>query len=203
MYHTLGADRISRRAREYNAESMRLVCDFLGREPPDAVRYYKYPDRATREELTGDRGNAFALSDRGEIHTLWEQDRHEIVHILALPWGQPPALLAEGIAVHLSGSWQGQPVREYCQQTLARDQWIPLAALVDTRGFRRHDDLLTYAETGVFVEWILEEYGKETLRELYATLQNTPSDARHRAALEELLGEPIEDLDARVREWLR
>lgn len=202
-YHWLGGDQLPDPARRYNTESYRMVAEFLGLDPagsPD-VAYYKYPDKAIKEELMGDPGNAFTMPD-GSMHSIFATDRHEIVHVLARPWGDPPALVAEGLAVHLSGSWQGKPVVTYARGLLDHD-WIPLADLLDSGAFRNRPDLVTYAIAGGFVEWTLAQPdGHDRLRRLYGQLQNRASAAANRQALEAILGATVEDTDARVRAWL-
>lgn len=199
-YWTLPGDAIGPRAQAFNEESYRLVRRFLGVGGPERVTYRKYPTVAIKEELSGRGGNAHRVGHT--IHTIWATDRHEIVHVLADRWGDPPALLAEGLAVHLSGGWQGRPVREFARSLVRAGRWIPPSKILSTRAFRSRPDQRTYAVAGAFVEWVLTTGGKKTLRALYRALRNGASaDANHRI-LERVLGRAAPEVDTAVRAWV-
>jgi hypothetical protein len=150
----------------------------------------------------GDPGNAFTLPD-GTMHSIFATDRHEIVHVLARPWGLPPALVLEGLAVYLSGAWQGKPVATYAKG-LVDGGWIALADLLDSNAFRAKPDLATYAIAGALVEWMVAQPdGKARLRALYGKVGYSASAADSRRAMEAILGDTVERTDAKLRDWLR
>jgi hypothetical protein len=193
-YLTLPGDAVPAEARRYNEESYRIVSSFLGVAEPSRVTFFKYPDLATKEELTGRVGNAHREGQ--VIHSIWPTDRHEIVHVLADRWGDPPALIAEGLAVHLSGGWQGKPVRSYARDLVKAEKWIPPSALLTSFAFRAKPDLATYAVAGALVEWVLKTRGAKMLRSLYTTLRNTAPEADLRRRLVEALGVSLDRFDA-------
>ncbi len=80
---------------DFNEESYRQVSTFFGVMRTQPIVFVQYPDTKSKEEYTGTIGNAVTLGD--EIHTIWPTDRHEIVHVLGRVWGNPPALIAEGL----------------------------------------------------------------------------------------------------------
>jgi hypothetical protein len=197
-YFTLPGDEIPAAAKAFNEKALAATCKFLEVGAPASVAYYKYADLDVKEELTGVRGNAHMQG--GAIHTIFTKDNHEIVHVLTPPWGDPPALLGEGIAVYLSGGWQGKELKDVAAKLEKDGAWIPLRDLVDTRAFRRHSDLVTYGICGAFCEWIVETRGKETLRALYGKLKNGAPAQENLRALEEVLGR-IDEVDAALRAW--
>ncbi|MCZ6601427.1 MAG: hypothetical protein O6952_00310, partial [Planctomycetota bacterium] len=200
-YHWLAGDAVWEQARKYNERSYVLVSEFFERRDPVKVAYYKYPDRDTKEEYTGNRGNAHI---RGEdIHSIWPSDRHEIVHILCREWGDPPAILGEGIAVYLSGKWLGKSLKEAGREVAAGGKWVSIANLLDTGKFRSHSDLLTYPIAGSFVQWLVETRGKETLRKLYGGMKNTASSEDNRRAFKEVLGLSVENANLKLISTLR
>jgi hypothetical protein len=201
VYRFLPGDAVPTEARRFNEASLRIVEEFLGVEGPRSILFVKYPDLDAKEEYVGLRGNAHARGEN-EIHSIFPSDRHEIVHILARAWGNPPPLLAEGLAVHLSGAWQGRPVAEYARGVLEKGSSLALADLLDAADFRAKPDLATYAIAGAFVEWILETHGKSALKTLYGKASASAPVADLRRAIEEVLGMKVEEADARVREWL-
>lgn len=199
-YRWLGADRVSEQAREYNEGSYEIMSKFFEVPAPVAVTYTKYPDLESKEEYTGIRGNAHRTGD--EIHSIWATDRHEIVHVLCGGWGDPPAILGEGIAVYLSGEWQRLPLPDAARKVAEGDRWISPGEILDTRAFRRHPEEATYAISGAFVLWIVETHGKEALRKLYGTLRNDAPAEQNRQAFQEVLGVSIAEAESKFRSSL-
>jgi hypothetical protein len=199
VYHWLADDPISDGHRARNEAELERIRGFLDVPAGQPIHYWKYPDRETKQAISSQGGNAHVAG--GAIHSVWPVDNHEIVHLLAVAWGDPPALLAEGLAVHLSGGWQHQPVRGYARGLLEADQWIALPALLETRSFRQRDDLITYALAGAFVEWVLLTHGKATLRALYGA-PSLHDAAGFEAALREHLGMGAEQADQALRVWV-
>jgi len=200
VYRWLPGDAVPDSSIRFNQESYRRVSEFLGVQGPPQILYVKYPDLATIEEFTGFQGNAFNQGD--EIHSLWPNDRHEIAHVLARDWGAPPSLLAEGMAVHLSGGWQNQPVSRYARTVLESNKAYPLGEILETVAFRNRDSLVTYALAGALTEWILERYGKEKLRTLYGALKDAATAEENRKAFSSVLGIDLEEADRHLRESL-
>ncbi len=197
VYRWLAGDRVPEEARRYNMESWRLVSGFVGDEGPSEIPYYKYPDVAAKEEYSGRGGNAHVSGD--EIHSIWPADRHEVVHIIARKWGDPPALLGEGLAVHLSGSWQGRPVAGAARKILEDGGWIPIDDLLDTRAFRTKDEVAAYGIAGAFSLWVAEAHGKEVLRTLYGRLRAAAPVEENRRMFRRIMGLSTADADERLR----
>jgi hypothetical protein len=203
-YVTLADDRVDAEARAFNEESFRRVSEFLDLEPsqlPAAVDYFKYPSRESKGEWTGDSGNAHRRGD--EIHSIWATDRHEIVHVLAARWGDPPALLAEGLAVHLSGGWSDSTVRAAAAAALTPTPSVTPSSILDSASFRAQPDARTYPISGAFVEWLLETRGQPFLREAYETLANRAPASENASRLRALLGAPLDRVDADFVKWVR
>ena len=200
VYRWLPGDEMPRRARRYNEASYEMVSKFFDLRKPVEVLFFKYPDLDVKEEYTGIRGNAHR--NGREIHSIWESDRHEIVHVLCGGWGDPPAILGEGIAVYLSGGWQGKTLPDAAREVGRSGKWVSLGDLLSTRSFRRHSDLVTYPIGGVFVHWVSEGRGKKTLRRLYRALRHEGSDAENRKAFREILGLTLDEANAQLRSSL-
>jgi len=198
LYRTLPGDTIDDEALAYNEESFRIVSEYFGVKEHAPIPFMKYPDAATIEELTGRAGNAFRQGP--DIHRIWSRDRHEMVHVLADAWGDPPALIAEGLAVVLSGSWQGKPVREYARELAQKGGWHAPSSLIGSQRFRSVPDLESYAVGAAFVAWVEATHGKAKLKNLYVKLENKASDADNQKRFEEVLG-PSADVDTKVKAW--
>jgi hypothetical protein len=199
-YFILPGDGIPESSGKYNDESYRIVTEMFGKGP-EVVDFYKYPDLDTKEELTGIRGNAHRSGK--VIHSIWPSDRHEIVHVFADAWGDPPALLAEGIAVWISGAWQDQPVKAAAKKILQEERWIPLGEIFRTVDFRQHPDRVTYGIAGAFVGYLLETRDRAVLKGLYGGLRNGAPLDQNLAVWQAVLGMSPDEADEKLREWLR
>jgi hypothetical protein len=95
---------------------------------------------------------------------------HELAHLVVNAWlsDLPPfmlPLLQEGTAVQLGGRWGRHPrVMERLGRTTLSDGWVALDDLLTRDGFLAQPADLTYAPAGVFVGFILEQYGAAGLR---------------------------------------
>lgn len=200
-YYFQAGDEPSERSITYHEESIRVLGEYLQTEVPEDIRYFKYRDLDTMEEYTARRLNAFRNGTT--IHSIWPTERHELVHVLADEWGKPPHLLGEGLAVFLSGQWQGEPVREYARRLAATKDWIPLTSLLTAKQFVQKPDLVTYAIAGAFVEWVDTAYGREAIRELYSSLDVHGTAAQNRATLERVLKLSVEDAETELLRHIR
>lgn len=199
-YHFQTGESLSEESIAFNEESLRLVSEYLEIEAPDRIRYVKYRDLDMIEEYTGRRGNAHRSG--ATIHSIWPTDRHEVVHILADGWGDPTPLLGEGLAVFLSGQWQGKPIREFTRRMVDTEDWVSLASLLSADDFFRKPERVTYAIAGAFVEWVDATYGRGTVRELYSWLGIHGTAAENRATMERVLGLSLEEAEARMRRYI-
>lgn len=197
-YHLLKGG-ISQKALTFNQETFDKVAEFLGVEGPEYVDFYKYPDTAVKEELTGRPGNAHV--EDGAIHTVWETDNHEIVHVLADALGHPPALLGEGIAVYLGEHWRNVPLGAYARVLADQDLWIPPLDLLDMHAFMAVDPKRSYPVVGAFVGWMLDEFGRDTLLEAYRSLDRLESAEENLKRLRELLGLPSDAINLAATQW--
>lgn len=196
VYHLLPGDTISAAQKAANTKNLAEAVAFLGVKAPDVIDFWKYPDTATKAEYTGDAGNGHAIASARALHTIWRVESHELVHLVSGGWGNPPALLNEGLAVWLSGGWQGKPVATYAAGL--GDSWIPYTKLAATGSFRQEDDLITYAEAGALVGWLAETRGTKGLRKVFARLPGTSGAAE----LEAALGMKLDAVDTAVRAWV-
>ncbi|HEY1697925.1 MAG TPA: hypothetical protein VGG39_37455 [Polyangiaceae bacterium] len=174
-----------------NEESWERAAMFFGWSPAPPVLYWKYPNRAALEEYTGVADNGIVI--RGEIHTIWPAEPHELAHVFAARWGSPPALLGEGVGVYFSGQWQGKPISDAAREVVQSGAWLTPADLLDTAVFRAKTDLVSYAIAGAFVQWIDRGRGRGVLRELYGRLKADASVRDNTMAFEDIAGLSVEE----------
>lgn len=121
---------------------------------------------------------------------------HELTHALASrltqPDGETNALLAEGLAVWATGGHYGVEPIHHIAAALARSpNYITIPDLADNLHAYQHET--AYIEAGSFVGYLIETYGLETVKRLYASA-NTP---------ERIIGRTYAQLERDWLTWLR
>ena len=181
----------------------------LGVSEPRRITYNKYTSRAHMQSVTGV-GNTNAYADRASfaVHTLWPIDNHEVIHLFTSSWGDPVALVNEGMAVafqidpsrDLTPRWSGTPLHELVRQFRQQGRLVALTRLVETSGYRGEDPNVAYPEAGSFMRWLIDHHGLGSVRALYARAAgpNEPA-AGVRAALIAVYGRTLEELE---QAWL-
>jgi len=154
----------------------------------EQLEYRKYRDRGHLERVTGRRTNGFAEPGTPRFHTIWPRDAHEGVHTLfILHVGHPPALFNEGVAVahqmdpaanDLVARWNADPVHAIARFRLLRGDVPGLDQLIESPGFFKYRQGLTYPIAGSFVRWLIDVHGLESFK-TYAR-RATFDDGAHR-----------------------
>lgn len=104
---------------------------------------------------------------------------HELAHLLVNFWLQDVPLytlplLQEGLATHLGGRWGRAPgVLAKVGRTSLRTGIVSLEELLTRAGFFGRAADLTYAPSGEFVGYLLDEFGADALRRVYLACSGT------------------------------
>lgn len=177
--------------------------------PRQKIVYNKYTSRAHMQATIGV-GNTNAWADPAgyALHTIWPTDNHEVVHLLTSGWGSPVALVNEGLAVafqidparDLVPRWSGTPLHDLTRQFRQQARFVPLSSLIETASWRAQDPNVAYPESGSFMRWLIDEYGIDLLRRLYARAAG-PNEmaAGVRGSFAAVYGQSFDELD---RAWL-
>lgn len=165
------------------------------------ITLFLFQDMKTKFLDTRHIGLGFASGDIiGEVYN--EKQRldpyHEPTHILMRPYGNPPAILNEGVAVYMSERL-GAPALRYLgggDQTIyarVRDfkqkgEWIGLKELLSFTniGSQGSRTALAYTEAGAFVKFLIETFGKEKFLDAFKKLKNSEDPNIRRLNQEEL-----------------
>jgi len=200
-FHHLEGDSLPAEAMDFNERALEGFARLFGVAPKGPIQYYKYPDNETKGALTGRPGNAHAVPERLEVHTIHARDNHEVVHVLMHAVNpEPNVLLGEGLAVGISGKWQGAPLDEYVRKMRAEGRYVPLREIAEGKAFRALDDHVTYPESGGFAKYLLETFGVEAVKKVYAETRAGDSADEVEARFKGSIGEPLSKLEER---WLR
>ena len=156
------------------------------------ITYNKYLSRVHMGDVTGNYNtNGYAKADESafEIHTLWPRDNHEVVHLYSSVFGRTVALFSEGLAVAFQinapagdtvPKWSGTPVHTLARTFRQEGRLAPLSSIAYTNSFRAIDANVAYPEAGSFVRFLIDTYGLDAMKRLYAASQ--PSDSADRIA---------------------
>jgi hypothetical protein len=177
----------------------------LGVTPQRKITYNKYTTRAHMQAVVGV-GNTNAYADRNTyaIHTLWPIDNHEVVHLFTSAWGDPVALVNEGMAVafqidpsrDLTPRWSGVPLHDLARQFRQQGRLAPLARLAETASWRSEDSNVVYPASGSFMRWLIDQYDLDHVRALYARARG-PNEAASgvRASFAAVYGRSLDELE--------
>jgi hypothetical protein len=161
------------------------------------IQFYKFQNTEQKVSLTSDGGNARAYPDTNSVCTIWTWDNHEVTHLLTYRLGTAVALFNEGIAVAnqvdpLDNSytpyWSVLPLRDTARDLLGADEVPALASILDSDDFRAADANITYVVAGSFVEYLLEQYGVQTVLGLLPGASHHERPAAAAARFERVFG---------------
>lgn len=130
---------------------------------------------------------------------------HEIVHVVdrLLNDGPRPSLIAEGLAVYLSGGhYREQPILERAAALLELDAYLPLTEIVDDFYAAQHET--SYIEAGALVAYLVKQWGWEAFIQFYFTLPDEVSDSKAiSSALMTQYGTDLAGLEAAFIQFLK
>lgn len=176
-----------------------LAADRLKVAAPPPMTIYVYPDRRSKETLTGDRGDGHAVAEGAAIHVvrfepagLEKLVTHEATHVITgqlwAPAGSP--LLGEGLAVWASGQYGGVSLVDWQRRLGDRSA---AASLLPTKVFRGKPEAEVYPFGGLLVTAAIKLVGLDAVRDhLFGATSETWADACRAA------GTTAEALDAAV-----
>jgi hypothetical protein len=190
-----GDDGFGRRALEIGERAIAEAEALLGVSEAEPIDFFVYARESefydalgpgTRENVGG-QANAeirtlFALISPAEINQPWVESvvPHELVHLVfdsavANPYHFPPRWLNEGLAVYLADGYPGSD-RSAVERAARDGTLMPLDALTGQfpTSFKRFS--LAYSESVAAVDWLVAEYGPETLVELIRSYADGVTD---------------------------
>lgn len=187
--------RLDRRAVEALAADHEAAYRFLQRrldlgdvDGPERIQSYLYPNPDVKARLTGARYTSVSpvWLQEPQVHLLVDRVEaslgHELAHVFSRPYGLPllnaswlPGLV-EGWAVALEPPDPYPSVHDLVRVATATEETQALSgkagALVDRLtpwGFWTGRGAVSYATMGSFVRYLLDRYGPDRLKAVYAT----------------------------------
>jgi hypothetical protein len=198
-YHWIGNDSFREEQLVANDEALDRAAALLGAAPSGKIKYIKHANLDTIEQWTGVRADRVVRP--GEVHTTVRTDAHGILQALAGAWGDPPPLLAEGLAVSFVGEWGGRDLRQASRGLATAGKAPTLATLLDPNQFGALPADETRPVAGAFVAWVTATKGADTVKALYGATKAGASVADNTKAMESVLGMKLADADTALRAW--
>lgn len=176
---------------------------YLGITLPQRLRYYKYFDNSHMQEITGQTYGSWADPERYAIHSVEEQQGHEAIHVYSSVIGWPSDFFTEGIACALDINpftgeevpFFGAPVHTICRNWLSEGSLYPLQDIVANDGFWDRSWRQTYPQAGSFTQFVIDEFGLETLKSLFRAIDDYDSTETILNAFESVVGIPLEEAE--------
>lgn len=201
---------------EQRERGFREICRFLGKDSDVRIRMILFEDAATKYSHTGHQGAGWAFGNT-VVEIYNEKQRldpyHETTHVLMRPYGSPPALFNEGLAVYMSerlgahalDAMRGgeSSIYERVRELSGKGELIGLEELLTYTeiGSGKTNPPVAYPEAASFVKFLIERYGKERFLRAYRTLRNSSDKATQQQnvkALEKIYGKSLDELKT---EW--
>jgi hypothetical protein len=203
---------------EQRERGFREICRFLGKDSDVRIRMILFEDGVTKYLHTGHQGAGWAFGNT-VVEIYNEKQRlnpyHETTHVLMRPYGSPPALFNEGLAVYMSerlgahaldamGGGESS-IYERVRELSGKGELIELEELLTYTeiGSGETNPPVAYPEAASFVKFLIETYGKERFLKAYRTLRNSNDKATQQQnvkALETIYGKSLDELN---NEWKR
>jgi hypothetical protein len=188
--------------------ALKRACDFIGVKPSQQIVVFFYPDRITKRMCTHHEGDGLAHGNT--IHEVYNDKvkldpYHETVHIVMRPMGNPPAVFNEGFAVYMQEGhrWHGLHVDVIAAKLAQGGRRADLKKLLTREeiGSQNDDGKVAYPQSGSFVGFLIESFGKDKFLQAYKELKNPRNksmQSRNKRTLERIYGRSLHELE---REW--
>jgi hypothetical protein len=205
---------------EQRETGFRKICRFLGKDSDVRIRMILFADGATKYSHTGHQGAGWAFGNT-VVEIYNEKERldpyHETTHVLMRPYGSPPALFNEGLAVYMSerlgahaldamGGGESS-VRERVGELNSKGELIELEELLTYTeiGSGETNPPVAYPEAASFVKFLIETYDKDKFLKAYRTLRNSSDKATQQQnvkALEKIYDKSLDELKSQWKSTL-
>jgi len=210
-----GSDSFARELMDTCEEGLARLTQDIGTYPERPINIYIYAsDNDLKgamifpQEWTG--GVAFTAFSTiaigitpGELDWGKKALVHELTHLVVhqatfSPYGQLPLWLDEGLAMHNEGELD--PVlRSYLEEAILKDELISVRSLCSPFSAYSEKASLSYAQSYSLVEYLLDNYGQDSMLDLLAILKE---GSTYDEALTEVYRFDIDGLDAGWRATL-
>ena len=206
IYYTQPGHSIPDGAVKLNETTYAKVTEIFPVTRPTKIKYYRYSTQADLEQAFGRsrKGYAYQTSEGSIVHSVYSCHPHEVIHAVTYSMGRPPALFEEGLAVAYDWRFalEEGDVHALARGNLLQQKLFPLRSILTTAGFQAYNSMTAYIEAGSFVKYLIDTYGPDKVRSLFA-LPRYSGVQEIEAALQETYGQPISEMESQWWAFLR
>ncbi len=157
--------------------SFEEILNFLGKEAPLArISYFVYPDGEEKGLRLNSMDEAHTEPGQNKVHVvinenfkgqMWQMENELLLRQFL---GSPQThSLEKGLGVYFTHQWQRKGYAYWAQRLFQSASLPKLQDLLDNEMLAQESDLVMYCSAGSFVQFLLDEWGKELFLEKYAT----------------------------------
>ncbi|HET6272568.1 MAG TPA: hypothetical protein VFG32_06270 [Bacteroidota bacterium] len=153
------------------------LCDALHLPFHGRVESYIYPSAEVKQRLMGVGNTNIAKPWSNQIHiakhSLDGTLKHELVHVLAAPFGMPvihaslSTGLVEGLAMAIEWDWGNRTLHQYAAGMRKFGVAPDISWLMTITGFAAQSSSVSYVVAGSFCRFLIDRYGIRRMMQLY------------------------------------
>lgn len=176
------------------------------------IKLFVFPTEQLKIDLTGHKGLGWAFDNNiVEVYndSIKVDPYHELVHIIGYTISKPAAMVDEGLAVYISQLYGNKPFSDllgYPSKSI--NEIIPLLKenneLINIRTLFSYEEIgssnnvpLAYCQSASFVEFLIEQYGKNKFLTLFE-LNSKSDNANNHIVFRNIYGKDIDEME---NEW--
>lgn len=206
IYYTQSGQSIPDGSVKLNEFTYAKVTELFPATRATKIKYYKYRSQTDLQQAFGRprKGYAHQTDEGSAVHSVYSCHPHEVIHAVTYQIGRPPAFFEEGLAVAYDWRFaleEGE-VHALARRKLLQQELFPLRSILTTSGFRAYNSATSYIEAGSFVKYLIDTYGPDKMRSLFAVPRY--SDSRKiEIAFKAIYGQSISEMESEWRTFLR
>jgi len=191
------------------ASYMKIIQTLKLQNSKQKIKYYFYPSRDKKAELTGDGWFGQSIYNEFEVHAVYgDQDKvvgeHEDTHLLSLQIGQSISFFEEGLAEAMVGkSMFGNEHNKVIKERMSRGLEINIKNLMSQQGWLDTPDEeaeFYYSIAGSFIKYLLDILSLQTFKKMYSEMDRKNSAEKNMEIFKSITSMTVTDAETK---WQR
>ncbi len=193
--------------RPFPPEDMKRVSELIEGIAKDAgvkeiegrINYFLYPDEETfMKILDRTKYKTAARWDKKELHDIKAFNDHEIIHLILYDLGFPPIGMSKGLVFYYRARYNNWDMHVRSKRFLLQRKIPALYKTIHPDRWRTADHAIVVPAWASFVEYLINEYGMDTFKELYALTSEITEEGPFSARFKNIYGIDFQEAD---RAW--
>ena len=163
------------------------------------INYFLYPDEETfMKILQKPKYKTAARWDKKELHDIKSFNEHEIIHLILYDLGFPPLGLTKGFVFYFRAKYNNWDMHIRSKRFLLQKRIPGLYQTISPDKWRKVDHTVVVPAWASFVEYLIDKYGMDTFKELYAATNEISEQEPFSAKFRDVYGLDFQETD---RAW--